>query len=41
MINHVQLSQFRCGLSFEQLVNLTVYILHHFKPLRFVFRTAR
>ena len=31
MISHVQMSQFRASLSFEQLVNLTVYILHHFQ----------
>ncbi|MFH1319593.1 MAG: transposase [Bacteroidota bacterium] len=31
MISHVQMSQFRSSLSFKQLVNLTVYILHHFK----------
>jgi hypothetical protein len=31
MISHVQMSQFRSSLSFSQLVNLTVYILHHFK----------
>jgi hypothetical protein len=31
MISHVQMSQFRTSLSFTQLVNLTVYILHHFK----------
>jgi hypothetical protein len=31
MISHVQMSQFRSSLSFTQLVNLTVYILHHFK----------
>jgi hypothetical protein len=30
MISHVQMSQFRASLSFEQLVNLTVYILYHF-----------
>lgn len=30
LISHVQLSQFRSGLSFTQMVNLTVYILHHF-----------
>lgn len=29
-INHVQLSQFRNSLSFKQLMNLTVYILHIF-----------
>ena len=29
-ISHVQLCQFRSGLSFTQMVNLTVYILHHF-----------
>ena len=27
MISHVQMSQFRAGLTFEQQVNLTVYIL--------------
>ena len=31
MISHVQLSQFRAGLTFSQLVNLMVYVLHHFK----------
>ena len=31
MISHVQMSQFRSSLSFTQLVNLTVYILYHFK----------
>jgi len=31
MINHVQMCQFRASLSFSQLVNLTVYILHHLK----------
>lgn len=30
VISHVQLSQFRSSLSFTQMVNLTVYILHHF-----------
>jgi len=29
-ISHVQMSQFRNSLTFEQQVNLTVYILHHF-----------
>jgi hypothetical protein len=29
-ISHVQLSQFRSDLGFTQMVNLTVYILHHF-----------
>jgi len=29
-ISHVQLSQFRNSLTFEQQVNLTVYILYHF-----------
>jgi len=36
MINHVQMSQFRSSLSFKQLVNLTVYILHHFKQCGFL-----
>ena len=31
MISHVQMCQFRRSLSFPQLVNLTVYILHHLK----------
>ncbi len=31
MISHVQMSQFRASLSFEQLVNLTVYILYYFQ----------
>ncbi len=31
MISHVQMCQFRASLSFSQLVNLTVYILHHLK----------
>lgn len=31
MITHNQLSTFRSALSFKQLVNLMVYILHHFK----------
>jgi len=30
MIDHTQLSHFRSALSFSQMVNLTVYILHHF-----------
>ncbi len=30
MISHVQLSQFRAGLTFPQMVNITVYILYHF-----------
>lgn len=29
-ISHVQLCQFRSDLSFTQMMNLTVYILHHF-----------
>ena len=29
-INHVQLSQFRASLTFTQMTNITVYILHHF-----------
>ena len=29
-INHVQLSQFRASLTFTQMANITVYILHHF-----------
>ena len=36
MISHVQMCQFRASLSFEQLVNLTVYILHHFKQQGFL-----
>jgi hypothetical protein len=36
MINHVQMSQFRSSLSFAQLVNLTVYILYHFKRFGFL-----
>jgi hypothetical protein len=31
MISHVQMCQFRAGLTFTQLVNLTVYILYHLK----------
>jgi len=31
MLSHVQMSQFRSGLSFSQLVNLLVYILYHLK----------
>jgi hypothetical protein len=30
IIDHTQLSKFRSALSFTQMVNLTVYILHHF-----------
>ena len=30
MIDHTQLSQFRSSLSFSQMVNLLVYVLHHF-----------
>ena len=30
MIDHTQLSQFRSSLSFTQMVNLLVYVLHHF-----------
>lgn len=36
MISHVQMSQFRASLSFEQLVNLIVYILHHFQQRGFL-----
>lgn len=36
MISHVQMSQFRSNLSFKQLVNLTVYILYHFKCAGFL-----
>jgi len=36
MVNHVQMSQFRSSLSFMQLVNLTVYILYHFKRSGFL-----
>ncbi len=36
MISHVQMSQFRASLSFEQLVNLTVYILYHFQQHGFL-----
>lgn len=36
MISHVQMSQFRAGLTFTQLVNLTVYILHYFKQYGFL-----
>ena len=36
MISHVQMSQFRASLSFEQLVNLMVYILHHFQQRGFL-----
>jgi len=31
MLSHVQMCQFRAGLSFSQLVNLMVYILYHLK----------
>ncbi len=31
MISHVQMCQFRAGLTFTQLVNLTVYILYHLR----------
>jgi len=31
MISHVQMSQFRASLTFTQLTNITVYILHHLK----------
>ena len=31
MLSHVQMCQFRAGLTFTQLVNLTVYILYHLK----------
>jgi hypothetical protein len=31
MISHVQMCQFRTGLTFTQLVNLTVYILYHLR----------
>jgi len=31
MLSHVQLCQFRSGLTFPQLVNLTVYILYHLR----------
>ena len=31
MLSHVQLCQFRASLTFSQLVNLTVYILYHFR----------
>ena len=36
MISHVQMCQFRASLSFEQQVNLTVYILHHFQQQGFL-----
>jgi hypothetical protein len=36
MISHVQMSQFRAGLTFEQQVNLTVYILYHFQQQGFL-----
>ena len=36
MISHVQMCQFRASLSFEQLVNLTVYILYHFQQNGFL-----
>jgi len=36
MISHVQMSQFRSSLSFKQLVNLTVYLLRHFKDAGFL-----
>lgn len=36
MISHVQMSQFRTGLAFRQLVHLMVYILHHFKQCGFL-----
>lgn len=30
MIHHVQLSQFRSNLGFDQMVNLMIYVIHHF-----------
>ena len=36
MLSHIQLSQFRSSLSFSQLVNLTVYILHQFNQCGFL-----
>jgi hypothetical protein len=36
MLSHVQMSQFRSSLTFSQLTNLTVYILHHFKEQGFL-----
>lgn len=36
MLSHVQLSQFRAGLTFPQMVNLTVYILHQFNQCGFL-----
>ena len=35
MISHVQMSQFRAGLTFSQLVNLTVYIIYHLRQSGF------
>jgi len=35
MISHIQLCQFRSSLTFAQVVNLTVYILHHFNQYGF------
>lgn len=36
MLSHVQLSQFRAGLTFPQMANLTVYILHQFNQCGFL-----
>ena len=36
MISHVQMSQFRASLFFEQQVNLMVYILYHFQQQGFL-----
>ena len=36
MLSHVQLSQFRSNLTFPQMVNLTVYILHQFNQCGFL-----
>jgi len=35
-LSHVQLSQFRANLTFPQMVNLTVYILHQFNQCGFL-----
>ncbi|MDM8556649.1 hypothetical protein QUF75_18140 [Desulfococcaceae bacterium HSG7] len=36
MLNHVQLNRFRSNLTFPQMVNLTVYILHQFNQCGFL-----
>jgi len=36
MIDHSMLSKFRNGLTFAQMVNILVYVLHHFQKLGFL-----